>query len=516
MVLRRIPFVLIAFLCAASASLPAAAQPLAKGDTTCRAGLAKGVQKLSRTVFKERTRCERSRMQGKLGPLTDCANFNHLPLSARNKITKAEAKAKSSALKSCRRAAPPQQNGYLGCPAPCAGRLITTAYDSVPACLTCVAHNGIDVALEETYGQPPAGGDLDDEAYCQDRIGKAFDKYFSRRSGEQSRCQKKHDGGRIAPEIDCKTNDSRGKLTRAREQGDKLIERCESNAIVTALDSCGDDILAAQDCVANAVELHADALFDDVYFPSAPPPATPTPTTTPTPLSALACIPDSDCLSLEVQPGPNTLAPTDNGSSSWYKITNLVAFLGLQANNGSRGDFNPGPILITKSQSVDPNGRATLVLSEPAIVGAGLPAQSEQNQRVCFHIEQDPNAPGWIDCDGGSNADVSLSVDSNAANPAGASTLVVGSGAGDSGSGAAVLNVIVRIGATASLSAPCSTADFSSSTPIATSLTTTTATSTVFNVRQHTETPATYPQADTQVALSGQPLDCGNFAAGSH
>jgi len=64
-------------------------------------------------------------------------------------------------------------------------------------------------------------------------------------------------------------------------------------------------------------------------------------------------------------------------------------------------------------------------------------------------MEDDTSSLGFVDCDGGSNADATLLVDSNgtSAPPAPAfdpAWLTVGSGSGDDGPGAAVVRVAVR------------------------------------------------------------------------
>lgn len=511
---RQLSTILVILLLAATALTPTAARAIDKGDRTCRAGLAKGVQKLSRTVFKEMSKCASSQMRGKITSTLDCGDLTKLPPRSITKINKAALKVETTATRSCRRAATPAANGYVGCPVPCENTPITSSYDSVGACLACVVQSRMPAIYDEAFGTPPVPGTNDDSTKCQGYVGRAFDKYFSRRSGDQSRCQKKQDDERIDAGIDCKTDDARGTVQKGYDQAAALIARCSGDAVIAGLDTCGEDIAATQACIGATVESFADQLFDDVYNPSAPPPATPTPTSTPTATPELPCTAGRDCLSLEVQTGPSSLAPNDDGFSSWYKITNLVAFIGFFATNGTRGDFNPGPVLLEKSQTVDANGIANLWLTQPVAVGARFPAQSNQNGRACFLIEQDPNQPGWVDCDGGSNVDAAIEIDSNGTGAAGNPDLTLPTGGSDSGPGAAVLNVTVRIATTTNNAIACADADYSASTPIATVLTTGTAAATVRNVRQHTDNPTNYPDPDTTVQLSGRPLDCNNFQFG--
>ena len=124
-----------------------------------------------------------------------------------------------------------------------------------------------------------------------------------------------------------------------------------------------------------------------------------------------------------------------------------------------------------------------------------------------------PNNTGWIDCDGGSNADVDLSVDANGPGPNGVAQLDVGLGAGDSGPGAGVLRVLLQSVESGSSQIECDQVDYSSVPVIETAFTTATATSTIFNVRQHTE-QTVFPDPDTIVSLGGLPFDCSLWQTG--
>lgn len=508
---------ILATVFAATTATAAQAQAIDKGNAKCRAGIAKAVQKMARTAWREHTRCHRLRMTGKLPSSLDCGDPSRLPPTAKRKLDTAKTKTAASAVRACRSASLPAQRGYVGCPAPCESQPITNQYDSLGTCLACVAGDRIAGAVGELFGVPPRPGSNTDDVKCQSFIGRSFDAYYLGRSKEQNRCQKRQDAGRISLGVACKSADPRGKVLRARGQAWDMITRCGSDAVVAGLDTCSTQILTAQECATDAAALLADELFDHIYNPSAQPPAptaTPTPIPTPTPLPPLDCTAGFDCLALAVQPGPSALAPVDDGRASWYRITNLVAFLGIQATNGSQGNFNTGPLLIEKGQTAGPDGKASLILSEPAIVGAALPSASGQSRRVCFQIEQDPDTLGWIDCDGGSNVDATLEIDSNGTGAAGPATATAGAGAADSGSGAAVLDVIIRIGGTVNLSEPCSDADFSASNPIRTQLTTGLATSVVRNTAQNVHSAGNHPASDVQVQLGGQPFDCNDFNPG--
>jgi hypothetical protein len=151
------------------------------------------------------------------------------------------------------------------------------------------------------------------------------------------------------------------------------------------------------------------------------------------------------------------------------------------------------------------DGIAPLVLKQPAFIGATAPAAGGGGT-VCFRYEQDPNATGFIDCDGGSPADVQIIVDSHGADPNDASILSVGLGA-DAGPGAAMLRVIVRGALLPGPGQNCALADYSGDAGRATAFTTASGQSVIFNTRQG--------GALTGVTLVGQPFDCNNWVSNS-
>jgi cysteine-rich repeat protein len=205
-------------------------------------------------------------------------------------------------------------------------------------------------------------------------------------------------------------------------------------------------------------------------------------------------------LPFSVIPGPSATAPTDDGESTWLKVSSVVAGI----NNGSQGNFNPGP-LVLEAGLTDDDGIATLLLKEPAYLGANAPSIAGGG-KICFRLEQDPAANGFVDCDGGSNVDASLSVNSNGAGANGTPTLTVG-GAGDSGAGAAIVRVLVTGSLSDDPGLDCATADYTLAPPTQTALTTGTATGTIFNPRQG--------GVATSLTLAGQPFDCDDWTENS-
>jgi hypothetical protein len=205
-------------------------------------------------------------------------------------------------------------------------------------------------------------------------------------------------------------------------------------------------------------------------------------------------------LSFSVVPGPSASAPADDGQSTWLKVTSVVAGI----TNGSQGNFNPGPLLL-EAGLTDDDGVATLLLKEPAYIGANAPSLAGGG-KICFRLEQDPSANGFVDCDGGSNVNASLSVDSHGSAANGTPALTVG-GAGDSGAGAAVVRVLITGALSDDPGLDCTTADYTLAPSTQTALTTGTATSTIFNPRQGGTL--------TSLTLAGQPFDCDDWTENS-
>ena len=244
--------------------------------------------------------------------------------------------------------------------------------------------------------------------------------------------------------------------------------------------------------------------------------ATPTPTVpspTPTvPNPTTACPDGFECAAFAVQPGFRSLGPTDDGHSTWFRITNLVAPL-IVAENGTSGLFSSGPVFIAKGLTGDGDGKSQLRLVEPAIFGAPFPTASGLHGSVCFRLEQDPDNDGWIDCDGGSDATTQISVDSNGSNPAAAPVLTLG-GSSDSGAGAAVLRVLLRTATTTSSTTPCTAANFDSALVVHTALTSALASAQVTDLLQHTVNPSNFPDASSTVTLPGTTLTCSGWSGG--
>jgi cysteine-rich repeat protein len=201
-------------------------------------------------------------------------------------------------------------------------------------------------------------------------------------------------------------------------------------------------------------------------------------------------------LDFSVAPGPSGPTLTDDGESSWLSVTPT-----LSINNGTQGNFNPGPLHLAAGFP-DANGKTPLYLTATAYIGASVPSIAGTG-RACLRIEQDPVHAGEIDCDGGTNYDVDIVVDSAGTGPNGTPTLTVGAGAADSGAGAAVIRVRATAALTPDAVTPCEDADYSPAPTVETAFTTAVAKSTILNPRQGT------PQ--TVVTLTGKPFDCNTW-----
>jgi cysteine-rich repeat protein len=195
-----------------------------------------------------------------------------------------------------------------------------------------------------------------------------------------------------------------------------------------------------------------------------------------------------------IVPGPTDLiVPADDGESSWLQVTSII----LGINNGTSGAFDAGP-LVFAAGSPDASGIAPFLLAQPTIVSAPLPAAAGDG-KVCFRLTPDPDTLGWIDCDGGSNADVTLTIDSHGAGAADAPSFSAGAGVGDSGPGAALAYVFLEAAQPDSATA-CEDATYSE--PLRVAITTGAVSSTVDDMLQG---------GSSTVSLTGQPFDCGNW-----
>lgn len=263
-------------LLATTAGDHVASAQISRADAVCRSRIGKGVRRLADVILAEAVKCHSGRMHGFPPPSTDCSDPAQLPPL---RLSNAEAVLARLVASGCDGGVP-ADNGYQLCPAPCDGIAIGADYAGVVACLDCVTRSETSAALDSAYGDPPAPADASPSS-CQTAIGRALRLYVGKRMREQQKCRWNED--RMPTGAMCKTADVHGAVARALARAQALIATCSANAF-GALQSCGGDVAAEQACVALDAALHADALFDAVYEPPAPP-VTPTPTATPSPAS---------------------------------------------------------------------------------------------------------------------------------------------------------------------------------------------------------------------------------------
>jgi len=153
-------------------------------------------------------------------------------------------------------------------------------------------------------------------------------------------------------------------------------------------------------------------------------------------------------LTFAIAPGPSSKCPADVSTGSWLKIRgNPSGGLVGTICNGTQGDFTAGPLILMGGVP-NAQGMAPLTVHAPVVVGAHLTSQTPDCGDVCvtcWRFEQDPDQQGWVDCDGGSNADAWLVMDRHLSAPSSScGQLVVSHGPNASGPGAAIIRVIAR------------------------------------------------------------------------
>ena len=157
-------------------------------------------------------------------------------------------------------------------------------------------------------------------------------------------------------------------------------------------------------------------------------------------------------VAVSVVDGSDAYCPSDGSAGSFLKTEgNPTGGIPGTVCNGTDGNFFGGP-LVLEAGPVGLTGRADLILSDPVVIGAGLNSQTPGcggSCAACWRFADDLSRLGFVDCDGGSNADADLLVDSNGSSAPPAPSydlgwLTVGAGSSDTGPGAAVIYVGVQ------------------------------------------------------------------------
>ena len=148
-----------------------------------------------------------------------------------------------------------------------------------------------------------------------------------------------------------------------------------------------------------------------------------------------------------IAPGSRKHCPSDSKPGSFLKTYGQP--ISHKVCNGTKGNFHAEP-LILEGGAPDATGIARLRLQSPFVVGASLDHRAPGCGGACvscWRFAPVPVQPGWVDCDGGSNADATLAIDSKKKRPPPPprnGTLTVSSASQDSGPGAAALPVRVQ------------------------------------------------------------------------
>ncbi|MCC6766893.1 MAG: hypothetical protein IT293_19730 [Deltaproteobacteria bacterium] len=136
----------------------------------------------------------------------------------------------------------------------------------------------------------------------------------------------------------------------------------------------------------------------------------------------------------------------------------------------------------------DASGRAVLNLAAPVVIG-DKKATSFANGYACWRLRQDPafatSADSFVDCDGGTRANATYSIDSNGSGAALPPVLTIDTSAdGAAPAGAAIVRVLMQSSETGSDSSNCDTVNWSTIPDQQVAIATGQVTTTITNMRQ--------------------------------
>lgn len=239
------------------------------------------------------------------------------------------------------------------------------------------------------------------------------------------------------------------------------------------------------------------------------PTSTPTPTHTPTPLGDLTfSVTNGDnCDSLGACPascGLNGLktcfliAPPSSGQCCGTSNTHWSASSSAMANL----EFTGG--------TPDANGIAQLNLKNPVVIG-DRKATSFAAGYACWRLRQDPArataAESFVDCNGGTRANATYSVNSNGTSPEDSPVFVVDTAAdGSAPAGAGLVRVLMQSSETGSDSSTCDTINWGTIPDQEVAIATGTMTTIITNTRQGGTATATQ---------NGVPFNCSTWGTGT-
>ncbi len=156
----------------------------------------------------------------------------------------------------------------------------------------------------------------------------------------------------------------------------------------------------------------------------------------------------------------------------------------------------------------DGTGRAVLTMTSPVVIG-DKKATSFANGYACWRLRQDPafatSADSFVDCDGGTRANVTFTVDSNGTGAAGAPILTIDTAAdGSAPAGSAVIRILMQSSETSSDSSNCDTVSWGSVPDQAIAIATGQVTATITEMRQGGTGTA---------SRRGNPLNCAAWTS---
>jgi cysteine-rich repeat protein len=247
--------------------------------------------------------------------------------------------------------------------------------------------------------------------------------------------------------------------------------------------------------------------------PTETPEGTPTPAVTPTPGPPLGT------WSFSVATGSSSLCPgVDQAAGTILRATGMP---GSNSGGGgsvcslTRGNFSASSPFQLVGGSQDVNGVAPIHLNGARVIRAQEPSASSNNW-ICIKVES--NGAGWVDCNGGSDARMSATVNSDTVNPPSPpgwdeAWLTYHTGL-DSGAGAARLPVSLKV---QQIATPCpdpADASWDPIDPVNTVFTTATASSVITNPRRCPETVVIY-SCPTGSTYTNTVAGLGNLSCGT-
>ena len=243
--------------------------------------------------------------------------------------------------------------------------------------------------------------------------------------------------------------------------------------------------------------------------PTSTPTRTPTSTATPSPLGNLtfSVINGDNCDTIGACPASCGLT----GAKSCFLVQPASSGQCCGTANTHWGaSSTTAPNVFLTAGAPDGSGRAQLNLTSPIIIG-DRKATSFANGYACWRLRQDPafatSTDSFVDCDGGTRANFTWSIDSNGSGAAEAPVLTIDTAAdGTAPAGAAIVRILMQSSETSDDANNCSTINWATIPDQAVAIATGTGTSTITEMRQ----------GGTGTAQQrGEPFNCATWGTGT-